>query len=138
MRKKSSKNLNGGCKIPTSYDISSDILEEVKKRMSEDVEDAARLFKTLSDPARLRILRALDVGEMCACVLVETADCRYSALSYHLKMLKDAGLIKSKRDGNFLNYSLTEKGKKVLKGIKYRGLSGAAKRKKGMHAGEGN
>ena len=115
MRKKSSKNLKRGCKIPPSYDISSGALEEVRKRMNEDVKDTVRLFKTLSDPARLRILRALDVGEMCVCVLVETANCQYSALSYHLKMLKAAGLIKSRRDGNFLNYSLTEKGKEVLK-----------------------
>lgn len=119
MRKKSQKNPKNICKIPPSYDIPSGVLEEVRKRMNEDVKDTVRLFKTLSDPVRFRILRALDVGEMCVCVIVETANCPYSALSYHLKMLKNAGLIESKRDGNFLNYSLTEKGKKVLRSINY-------------------
>jgi len=119
MRKKSTKSTEECCKILPAYGISQDALEEVRKRMGEDVEDTVRLFKILSEPTRLRILRALDVGEMCVCVLVETANCPYSALSYHLKLLKIARLIKSKRDGNFLNYSLTEKGEKVLRSIKY-------------------
>jgi DNA-binding transcriptional ArsR family regulator len=90
----------------------------MKNSMNENVDDLVRIFRILSDPVRLRILRALDVGEMCVYVLVETTNCPYSALSYHLKMLKTVGFIKSNRDGNFLNYGLTEKGKKVLKSVR--------------------
>jgi DNA-binding transcriptional ArsR family regulator len=115
--RKTSKDPKRRSKIPPTYSIPSDVLNEVKSRMRENVEDTVRLFRVLSDPARVRILRALDVGEMCVCVLVEATNYPYSALSYHLKMLKKVGLIKSERDGNFLNYSLTEKGKKVLKNV---------------------
>ena len=116
MRKRS-KNPKRRSKIPPTYSIPPDVLNEVGSRMKENVEDTVRLFRVLSDPVRVRILRALDIGEMCVCVLVEATNYPYSALSYHLKMLKTVGLIKSKRDGNFLNYSLTEKGKKVLKNV---------------------
>jgi DNA-binding transcriptional ArsR family regulator len=116
--RKESKNPKGRCKIPPAYNMSPDFLNMLKRRMNENVEDTVRLFRVLSDPVRVRILRALDIGEMCVCVLVETLNHPYSALSYHLKMLKTVGLIKSKRDGNFLNYSITEKGKKLLKSVK--------------------
>ncbi|NJD75696.1 MAG: winged helix-turn-helix transcriptional regulator [Candidatus Methanoperedens sp.] len=64
----------------------------------------------LSDPVRLHILLALAVQELCVCVLVEITDYKYSALSYHLKLLKEMELVDSRREGNFLLYSLTERG----------------------------
>jgi len=83
--------------------------------MNEDVSDRVVLFKALSDRIRLRILKALDISDLCVCVLVELTDCGYSKLSYHLKLLKNAGLIDYTKEGNFLIYHLTEFGTEILK-----------------------
>ncbi|HDM36931.1 MAG TPA: ArsR family transcriptional regulator [Candidatus Syntrophoarchaeum butanivorans] len=103
--------------IPPSYDVSSETLEKVRNLVSEDFEDLASLFKVLSDPKRLNILRALETESLCVCVFVEVLDCKYSALSYHLKLLKETGLVNFKRDGNFLIYRLTDLGRKVLEKV---------------------
>ncbi|RJS73649.1 MAG: ArsR family transcriptional regulator [Candidatus Syntrophoarchaeum sp. WYZ-LMO15] len=103
--------------IPPSYDVSSETLEKVRKLVSEDFEDLASLFKVLSDPKRISILMALEVESLCVCVFVEVLDCKYSALSYHLKLLKETGLVNFKRDGNFLIYRLTDLGRKVLEKV---------------------
>ena len=101
--------------IPPSYTISEDTLEKVKAVMNEDVSDMVALFKALSDRIRLRILKALRISDLCVCVLVELTDCRYSKLSYHLKLLKKAGLIDYTKEGNFLIYHLTELGTEIVK-----------------------
>ena len=102
------------CKIPPSYTISPETLEKVKTVMNEDVSDTVVLLKALSDQIRLRILKALRISDLCVCVLVELMDCEYSKLSYHLKLLKEAGLIDCTKEGNFLIYHLTEFGKQIL------------------------
>lgn len=105
------------CKIPPSYKISPETLEKVKDVRNEDVSDTVALFKALSDPIRVRILKALHVADLCVCVLVELMDCEYSKLSYHLKLLKAAGLIDCTKEGNFLIYHLTEFGEKKVRNI---------------------
>jgi len=103
--------------IPPSYDISSEILEKVRSLVKEDVEDIAFIFKVLSDPIRIGILKALNAADLCVCVFVEVTDQKYSALSYHLKLLKEADLVDYRKKGKFLIYSLTELGKEVLEVI---------------------
>lgn len=105
----------GECPLP--YELSSDMTIKVKQAMSEDMDHISSLLKVLSDPVRLRILKALEVCDLCVCVLVEITDHKYSALSYHLKLLKDAGLIESKRDGSFQVYFLTEFGVKIVASV---------------------
>ncbi|WP_091935004.1 ArsR/SmtB family transcription factor [Methanolobus profundi] len=90
---------------------------KVHSAMEENVEHLVSLFKVLSDPVRIHILKALQVSELCVCVLVEITDYKHSALSYHLKLLKDANLIDSRRDKNFQVYFLTEFGEKMLRTI---------------------
>jgi len=102
------------CNIPSSYKIAQDTLEKVKTVLNGDVSDTVVLFKALSDPIRLRILKALRIKDLCVCVLVELLDCEYSKLSYHLKLLKEAGLIECKKEGCFLIYHLTESGEQML------------------------
>ncbi len=102
------------CKIPPSYKISMETLEKVERLMREDVSDTVAILKVLSDPMRLRILKALRIEDLCVCVLVELMNCEYSKLSYHLKLLKEAGLIDCTQDGNFLIYHLTESGEKKV------------------------
>ena len=101
-------------KIPSSYTISPEILEKVKGVTNEDVSDTVALLKALSDPIRVRILKALHIEDLCVCVLVELMNCEYSKLSYHLGVLKKVGLIECTQDGTFLIYRLTELGAKKV------------------------
>jgi ArsR family transcriptional regulator len=67
---------------------------------------AARRFHALSDPTRLLILERLRSGEQCVCDLTSALDATQSRLSFHLKVLKDAGLVLDRRDGRWVHYRL--------------------------------
>ncbi len=69
-------------------------------------ERLADLFHALSDPTRLRILSALRNGEQCVCNLTGLLVAQQSRLSFHMKTLKDAGLVKDRREGRWIHYSL--------------------------------
>ena len=64
------------------------------------------VFHALSDQTRLAIVKRLAGGERCVCDLQDLLDAAQSRLSYHLKTLKDAGLISDRRDGRWVHYSL--------------------------------
>jgi len=66
----------------------------------------ARLFHALSDETRLSILERLRFGERCVCDLTGALDAAQSRLSFHLKVLKDAGLVTDRRDGRWMYYTL--------------------------------
>lgn len=72
----------------------------------EGLERLARLFHALSDETRLRIVGRLLAGEQCVCNLIDALDAGQSRLSFHLKALKDAGLVTDRRDGRWIHYSL--------------------------------
>ncbi len=67
-------------------------------------ERRARQFHALSDPTRLRILEWLAAGERCVCELQERMGAAQSRLSFHLKTLRDAGLITARRAGRWMFY----------------------------------
>ncbi len=69
-----------------------------------------RRFKALSDPTRLRILDRLRGGERCVCELTDVLDAGQSLLSFHLKTLKDAGLVTDRREGRWMHYALDARG----------------------------
>ena len=66
----------------------------------------AQLFHALSDEARLRVVDILLDGEHCVCDLMDHLDVGQSRLSYHLKVLKDAGLVSDRREGRWAYYTL--------------------------------
>jgi len=66
----------------------------------------ARCLKTLSDPNRIRILRILVEGEFCVSDLVEKLQVDQPKVSHHLAILRSAGIIRCRRDGRHINYSL--------------------------------
>ncbi len=68
--------------------------------------DVARLFHALSDETRLSILERLRNGEQCVCNLVDVLGGGQSRLSFHMKTLKDAGLVRDRREGRWIHYSL--------------------------------
>jgi ArsR family transcriptional regulator len=67
---------------------------------------SALLFHALSDEARLQIIEILLDGEHCVCDLMTHIDAAQSRLSYHLKVLKDAGLVLDRREGRWSYYTL--------------------------------
>jgi ArsR family transcriptional regulator, arsenate/arsenite/antimonite-responsive transcriptional repressor len=67
---------------------------------------AAELFHALSDQTRLSILQRLRLGERCVCDLTDALDAAQSRLSFHLKVLKEAGLVSDRRDGRWMYYTL--------------------------------
>lgn len=77
----------------------------------EQYKQDALLFKALSDEKRLCILELLRNGEKCACVLMEKMDIAQSALSYHMKILCESGLVDSRQEGKWTHYRISENGK---------------------------
>lgn len=73
-------------------------------------EQNAKVFKAVSDEKRLMILSLLREGEKCACVLIEHMNIGQSALSYHMKILCESGIVKSRQDGKWTHYSIDEVG----------------------------
>ena len=67
---------------------------------------ALRTFKALSDETRLRILKLLEKGELCVCDITAALDMTQPNISFHLGTLKEAGLIKDRREGRWTHYTL--------------------------------
>jgi len=78
----------------------------------KNIEKISALHHALSDPVRLTILYLLTGQPLCVCVIKECIGIAGSKLSYHLNILKESGLIDCEQQGNWIIYSITEKGKK--------------------------
>ncbi len=90
--------------------IHAETVQAVREALPDE---AARLpvvsfFKTLGDKTRIHILMALDIHEMCVCDLSVLLNMTKSSVSHQLKTLKDAGLVKSRKDGKNVFYSLDD------------------------------
>jgi ArsR family transcriptional regulator, arsenate/arsenite/antimonite-responsive transcriptional repressor len=75
-------------------------------RTRSDRTVTSQVFHALSDETRLKILHRLRVGERCVCELTDALDAAQSRLSFHLKVLKDAGLVTDRREGRWMYYTL--------------------------------
>ncbi len=75
-------------------------------RTQVDPTSAARLFHALSDPTRLSILNRLRLSERCVCELTDALEASQSRLSFHLRVLKDAGLVTDRKEGRWMYYML--------------------------------
>lgn len=86
------------------------IIAQTKANMpSEEIlEKTAEVFKVFGDKTRIRILSALSEGEMCVCCLCDLLEMSQSAVSHQLAVLKSARLIKSRREGKQIYYSLDD------------------------------
>jgi ArsR family transcriptional regulator len=71
--------------------------------------DLVTIFKALSDETRLRIIKLLEEGELCVCDITAALDMVQPKVSFHLSSLKEAGLIKDRKQGKWIHYSLNEK-----------------------------
>jgi ArsR family transcriptional regulator len=72
------------------------------------MKDLISLFKTLSDETRLKILKLLEGGELCVCDIVAALDTIQPKVSFHLNILKEAGLIIDRRQGKWIRYRLND------------------------------
>ena len=73
---------------------------------SLDLARAAQLFHALSDETRLEIIEKLRGGEQCVCDLQNDLDAAQSRLSFHLRVLKEAGLVSDRKEGRWSYYSI--------------------------------
>ena len=78
----------------------------METQTAPDLAQVARWFHALSDETRLRIVGMLADGEHCVCDLTDALDAAQSRLSFHLKTLKTAGVVRDRKEGRWVYYSL--------------------------------
>lgn len=94
--------------------------EGIRKRLldEETAYDAAERAKALSDPTRLTLAAALrEGGELCVCDLAWISERAQGLVSHHLRSLRSHGLVRSRRDGKLVMYSLTDEGVSLLSAV---------------------
>lgn len=103
-------NINYDADRCQDTEIHTDLINIVKNKMpdEEKLYDLAELFKTFGDSTRIRILFVLFEAEVCVCDLAQTLNMTQSAISHQLKILKQNKLVKSRRDGKSMFYSLAD------------------------------
>jgi ArsR family transcriptional regulator len=72
------------------------------------MENVLTIFKALSEETRLRIIKLLEHGELCVCDIVTALDLIQPKISFHLAVLKEAGLIKDRRQGKWVHYKIDD------------------------------
>lgn len=90
--------------------IHRDIVNQVKEKMPEEesLYDLAELFKVFGDSTRIKILWALDEAEMCVCDIAVLLNMTQSAISHQLRVLKQSKLVRNRKDGKIVFYSLND------------------------------
>ncbi len=81
----------------------------INRFTEEEMNELVSIFKALSDETRLRIIKLLEQGELCVCDITAALDLVQPKVSFHLSTLKEAGLIKDRKQGKWTHYSLNEK-----------------------------
>lgn len=91
-------------------EVHEDLLEIVRNTMPDETElyDLAELFKIFGDSTRIRILFVLFEAEVCVCDLAQVLQMTQSAVSHQLRILKQNKLVKSRREGKSIFYSLSD------------------------------
>jgi len=117
---------SGGACCTFSRELPDAIQKELDKRGGMEglltripdhaaLEAGSRLHQALADPIRLTILSALLVQPLCVCVIKEVVKIADSKLSYHLSVLKEQDFIAGSQQGNWIIYTLTDRGRRALK-----------------------
>ena len=90
--------------------IHEDTVKNVKEKMPEDglIYDIAELFKVFADSTRMKIIYALMEEELCVCDIANIVQTTQSAISHQLRVLKQAKLVKFRKDGKTVYYSLSD------------------------------
>ena len=102
--------LEEGMEVCESCEGHENLLKIVNEKMPEETElyDLAELFKVFGDSTRIRILFVLFESEVCVCDLAQVLNMTQSAISHQLRILKQNKLVKSRREGKSVFYSLAD------------------------------
>ena len=94
--------------ICQEHHVHPEVLEHVKTDLpkEEELYDLAELFKVFGDSTRIRILYALFESELCVCDIAELLNMSQSAISHQLRVLKQARLVRNRREGKTVYYFL--------------------------------
>ncbi len=90
--------------------VHQDVVDEVIKRMPDEdlLMDLSELFKVFGDSTRIKILYVLLESDMCVCDLAQILNMTQSAISHQLRILKQSKLVKNRREGKTVIYSLAD------------------------------
>lgn len=90
--------------------IHQEVIDKVKAELPDPshIQDLANLFKVFGDPTRIKILSALFQAEMCVCDMASLFNMTQSSISHQLAVLKQARLVKFRKDGKVVYYSLDD------------------------------
>ena len=90
--------------------VHDEVVQSVREMLpdDDDLYDLAELFKVFGDSTRIRILFVLFESEMCVCDIAQLLNMTQSAISHQLRILKQSQLVKSRRDGKSVFYSLAD------------------------------
>lgn len=93
-----------------TIEVHEDLLKIVEEKMppEEELYDLAELFKVFGDSTRMKILFVLFEAEVCVCDLAQTLHMTQSAISHQLRILKQNKLVKNRREGKSIFYSLAD------------------------------
>lgn len=89
---------------------SPDELKKIKDNMYDDetIDSLSQIFKALGDPTRLRIIYALSKSSLCVCDIANLLGMSQSAISHQMRFLRNLRLVKFKREGRMVIYSLDD------------------------------
>lgn len=82
-----------------------------------ECEEIAKIFKALDDSKRIFILKMIQDGEKCACDILEKMQITQPTLSHHMKILCDSGIVKCRKEGKWMHYSIEERG--IFNAVKF-------------------
>jgi len=100
---------SGFCSVENASKYADELRKSAGKTMSaESADKKSRLFKALADETRLRILSLLNMREMCVCEIMVALDLTQPTASHHLGILEKAGLIKDRKEGKWVFYSISD------------------------------
>ncbi len=93
-----------------AHSIEMETIEKIKNSLEneKEIELLSNMFKALSDPTRLRIIYILSKSSLCVCDISTILDINQSSISHHLRVLRDTKLVKFKREGKLVIYSLDD------------------------------
>ncbi len=90
--------------------INEEAVNQVKEQMlpEEETKKLADTFKVLGDPTRIKLIQALSINELCVCDLATLLDMTQSAVSHQLRVLRNMRLVKYRKEGKVVYYSLDD------------------------------
>ena len=98
------------------YQVHEDVVKSVREKMPDEdrLYDLAEVFKVFGDSTRIKILYVLSESEMCVCDIAALLGITQSAISHQLRLLKSMRLVKSRREGKTVFYSLADNHVKTI------------------------